>query len=215
MDGDDIKQRGKVGADPGARVVLVGDGIHAQLPHEAVDVLVTPRCPDRVQRLRQHVGAAPGADPQGVVLPPGRIHGGDERRGGVAGRRRVEGGEAVDGVSRDDAGRELVARGVGPRGGHVGVEDVDDLGVAVEDLEDGGGVDGVVLPGGGDGGDVDEVELVGVGQEPDEAHLVVGLVGDVGHDEDARLVLVAARLAEQSRALVVLPCLHRALGGVR
>lgn len=99
-------------------------------------------------------------------------------------------------------GRELLSRRILPcSGGNVAVEVVDDEGVAVDDLVDGGGVDGVVEPGGGDGGDVDNVEFIGVGEQADEAHLVVGLVGDVGQDEEAGFVLVLGGFAETTTCL--------------
>ncbi len=46
---------------------------------------------------------------------------------------------------------------------------------------------GRLLPGGGGGDHGFDVDFVGVKQQTDEGHLIVGLVADVADDDDARM----------------------------
>lgn len=71
---DDEEEGREVDTDPCAGVVLVGDRVDAQLPDEGGDLVVGTRLLDVVQRLREHVRAAPGAHPERLV---GRVGGVD------------------------------------------------------------------------------------------------------------------------------------------
>lgn len=90
---------------------------------------------------------------------------------------------------------------VGVRAGirDVRVEVVGHFVVGFDDIVRGGEVEGVVLPERCDDGDALQVELVGMDQKPDETHLVIGFIADVGHDECARLRFVAGILALPGR----------------
>lgn len=189
---DVVKSR-EVGPDPSTSVILVGNGVHPDLAHEGCELLLAPLIPDLVQSLGQHVGSTPGKHPERLLAG---IYASDQRRRGIAGSWLVQCSKTVHGMSGDELGCNLICGRVRASLGHVAVEVVDDLAVAVKDAEDGRRVDGVVLPGRGDDGDVDDVKLVRVGQEAHETHLVVRLVGDVRHDEHARLVLILGRLAQ-------------------
>jgi hypothetical protein len=61
---DDVEQARELAAQPGAAVVLVGDGVDAQAAHGRVDGLFRVRAAQAVQGLRQRVGPTPDADPQ-------------------------------------------------------------------------------------------------------------------------------------------------------
>ncbi len=62
-----------------------------------------------------------------------------------------------------------------------------DLPVGVDELVHGLGVRLRLLPSGCGGDHRLEIEFIGVEQQANEGHLVVGLVADVAEDDDARL----------------------------
>lgn len=188
MDGDDVEEGGEVPADPGAGVVLVRDGVDAELPHESGHFILSTLLLDLVESLGEDIGTTPSENPERLL---GCVSGGDQGGRGVARGRLLQSRQAVDRVADDDLCCDLLGSGIDTGLGDVGVEVIADVAEAANDAEDGGGVDRVVLPDGSDSGDVDDVQLVRVSQEADQTHLVVGFVGDVGHDEGARLVLEA------------------------
>ena len=196
MKGDDEEEGGELDAYPRARVVLVRDGVHAQLADERSDLVIGARLLDVVQRLREHVRAAPYAHPERLV---GRVRSVDQRSGAVA-ERQLERGEAVDGMPGVELRQDFVPVGVHSGVRDVRVEVVRDLAVGFDDVVRRRKVKRVVLPHGCDDGDALQVELVGVDQKTDQAHLVIGFVADVGQDERAWFRFVAGVLALPRRS---------------
>jgi hypothetical protein len=94
----------------------------------------------------------------------------------------ADGLQPVARQARGDEGQQVLSRGEARL---VLLKVVADFAVGRHDPADGFGRDLRALVDGGGGDQAFDVEVVRVGQEPHERHGVVGLVLDVGEDEDA------------------------------
>lgn len=192
MNGDDVEEGRKVEADPWTGIVLVRNGIDAKLANKASNFFLSPGVLDLVECFGQDIGSTPSKNPERLL---GSISGVDQGGGSIARCRSVKSSKTIDRLSNDNVRVEVVGRRVGASFWNVRVEVVNDLSVAINHAKDGRGIDGVVLPRRGHSSDVNNVQFVGMGHEPDETHLIVRLVGNVGHDEDSAFVLIASSLA--------------------
>lgn len=191
VQGHDEEQARVVVPDPAAGVILVRDRVDAEARDEGVDGYGASSGRHISQRLGQDVGAAPEGYPE-WTLSAALIGLLDELLGSSAEAVLVEGSQSVHRPSGHEAVEQVVSCGVSDSiVQKVGVQVVDDASVCTQHGLDGLLVDGVVLPHRGDSGNGGDVDLVGVCQQSNERHLIVGLIRHVSADEGPRLGLVA------------------------
>ena len=147
---------------------------------ELVDLGGRARGADVDERLGESVGTAPEANPDRarVVF----VDGGDDglrSGGGLAG---AGGGDAVGRLPGSDALVEIV--GLRPA---LGVEQQigPHLSVGLDERVHGFGMGRGLLPSRGGGDEGFDVEFVGIHEQANEGHLIVGLVADIADDDDA------------------------------
>jgi hypothetical protein len=178
----DVVERREFPAQPRPGVVLIGNGVDAQLRDDCLELGTRLRRARVQERLRERVRAAPDADPERPrVAPGGRAK--DQLRA----RRHLVRPDRLHSET-GLAGRDGVAERRG-RGEAVGVQEqvgMDPF-VGVDERSNDVGPDLVAHPRRRRRNQAFDVEVIRVDEEPDHRHLIVRLVGDVGEDDDPLL----------------------------
>ena len=178
----DVVQRRKLAPQPRAGIVLIRDRVDAQPRRPGVHLrrrcewraraaAPAPACWRRPTPAPRAAGCRSRSAALTISSAPGDMR---------SGAHRVH---AVRRLSADDHGAQGVGRRKPPL---MGLEVWLHARVGVEQRANHVGTHPVLHPGRGRRDEPLDVEVVRVDEKPHHRHLVVGLVGDVGHDDDAR-----------------------------
>ena len=180
-----VVERRKLPPDPRACIVLIGDRVDAQLRDDRVDLGRRQGRLHVQERLGQRVRSAPREHPERARI--GLLRRSDDQLGTRTHLVRADRRHAIRRLTRYDHGLErrrareprLVLQQLRPHLTVGGDERLDDVGPHL-----------VLHPGRCRRNQPFDVELVRVDEQPHHRHLIVGLVGDVGHDDHALLLHV-------------------------
>jgi hypothetical protein len=176
----DVMHRREFTPDPRSRVVLIRDRVDAELRDQAIEVGGRSRRARVLERLRQCVGAAPAEHPQRPRIGP--IRGAQDQLGSGRHVLRADRRHAVARLPRDNHRAQRAGR---RKPGAMRQERRAHLLVRIHERPEHVGTHLPPHPRGRRRDEALDVELVRVHEEPHHRHLVVRLVRDVGHHDDA------------------------------
>jgi hypothetical protein len=176
----DVVQIRKLSPDPGTGVILIGNRVDAELRHEVVELGWRPALPGMEQRLSERVRSTPGEHPQrariGSLRRSNNHFGAGARLVGTYRRHTVPWLPCHDDALQRLRGRKTRLVLEQPR---------PDLVVGVDQRVDHIRPNLVPHPRRCRRDQPLDIEVIRVHEEPNHGHLVVRLVRDVGHDDNA------------------------------
>ena len=177
----DVEELGKFIAHPWPGIVLIGNSVDSQLADKCRRLWLAASVCYLPEGLSEAVGATPDRDIDWPVIV--LIHRPDNMFGA---RRVVSFADSLHTKSRDPC-LDRLPEGICLRpAGCVDHEVTADLPVGLDPFDDFLRGGPVAEPAGGRGDEALNIELVRVAQEPDHGLLIIGFVGDIGENNQAR-----------------------------